>query len=59
MSIFGNIMASIFGHSAKAQETQSSKSPAVAPTTVARPRPPWKSMWRLCWTSLHLKESKN
>jgi Domain of unknown function (DUF3597) len=38
MSIFGNIMASIFGHSAKAQE-ESSKSPAAAPTTVSRPAP--------------------
>jgi Domain of unknown function (DUF3597) len=38
MSIFGNIMASIFGHSAKAQE-ESKKNPAAAPTTASRPTP--------------------
>jgi Domain of unknown function (DUF3597) len=32
MSIFGNIMASIFGHSAKAQEAEASESPSAAPT---------------------------
>jgi hypothetical protein len=31
MSIFGNIMASIFGHSAKAQEAEVNRSLAVAP----------------------------
>jgi hypothetical protein len=31
MSIFGNIMASIFGHSAKAQEAEVNKGPAAAP----------------------------
>lgn len=48
MSIFGNIMASIFGHSAKAQDAEVSKSPSAAsttsasaaPTPVSKPTPP-------------------
>jgi Domain of unknown function (DUF3597) len=46
MSIFGNIMASIFGHSAKAQDTQATKGaststsdPTVAPAAAPKSAP--------------------
>ena len=44
MSIFGNILASIFGHSAKAQDTQAigatgTPGPSVAPAAAAKPVP--------------------
>jgi hypothetical protein len=37
MSIFGNIMSSIFGHGAKAQPAAPSASPAAGPTSAGRP----------------------